>query len=186
MLTLALTGGILCLLTLIHIVVDFGFQTHNEAMRKHNNSFVRARHCLVYTLGFVPLFWFCNLSVYEWLFALNLLFWSHYIEDTYIPVMLWAKYVRRPPELNYRIRMEDGVCKVYRANGVPSTIPSMRFANVHSDKQQARLAQELLDTQGFRDFIDTTLGKVLMIVIDQAVHIFCLVPIAYMLVRHVL
>ena len=28
-----------------------------------------------------------------------ILFVSHFVEDTYIPVILWAKWIRRPPQM---------------------------------------------------------------------------------------
>ena len=159
LLEIALTGGFLAVLVFIHFFVDWIFQSHAEAMVKHNNPKIRAKHCLIYTLGFVPLLCFSNFSLLEWLFALNLLFWSHFIEDTYLPVYLWAKYVRRPPEMT-EPRKQTGL------DGYVSVLPP--------DPKV-----------GFVDFIQTPMGKILMIAIDQIIHICFLVPIAWMLMTHI-
>lgn len=158
-LEIALMGGIFSILIFIHFFVDWIFQSHSEAMVKHNNPKIRAKHCFIYTLGFVPLLFFCNFSVLEWLFALNLLFWSHFCEDTYIPVYLWAKYIRRPPEMT-EPRKEVGI------DGYVTVSPPDPKA-------------------GFVDFIQTPMGKILMIAIDQIIHIAFLLPIAWMILGHV-
>jgi len=136
---LGIFGGLFALLTLVHFIVDWLFQSHAEAMVKHNNPKVRAKHCLIYTLGFVPLLYFFEYTWVECFIALNILFWSHFMEDTYVPVFLWAKHIRKPPE------MAGGNDKI-----------------------------------GFKMFIDTTLGKILMITVDQIIHLSFLIPLAYM------
>jgi Protein of unknown function (DUF3307) len=144
---LALAGGLFAILTFIHFVVDWIFQTHAEAMAKHNNAKVRARHCLIYTLGFLPLLlvftWLGALTLLEFGICLLILFVSHFIEDTYLPVYLWAKYIRRPPEM----------------------------------KQENPKA-------GFVEFVGTPLGKILMIAIDQIIHLAFLFPIVWLVLRH--
>ena len=100
---LALLGGLYAVLTYIHTLTDFVFQSHAEAMVKHNHPKIRAKHCLVYTFGFVPLLCFCHFSFIEWVIALNILFWSHFYIDTYQLVYLWAKTIRRPPEMSIGI-----------------------------------------------------------------------------------
>lgn len=159
LLEIALMGGILAVLVFIHFFVDWIFQSHSEAMVKHNNPKIRAKHCLIYTLGFVPLFLFCHFSLFEWLFALNLLFWSHFAEDTYVPVYLWAKYIRRPPEMT-EPRKQKGV------DGYVTILPPDPKA-------------------GFVEFIQTPMGKILMIAIDQIIHICFLLPIAWMIMSHI-
>ena len=159
LLEIALMGGIFAILVFIHFFVDWIFQSHSEAMVKHNNPKIRAKHCLIYTLGFVPLLLFCHLSLFEWVFALNLLFWSHFCEDTYVPVYLWAKYIRRPPEMT-EPRKQTGV------DGYVTVLPPDPKA-------------------GFVDFIQTAMGKILMIAIDQIIHIFFLLPIAWMILSHI-
>ena len=83
---IALMGGFLGILTLIHFVVDWVFQSHAEAMVKHNNAWVRAKHCAIYTVGFVPFMELLHFSNWQWFIATNILFWSHFFEDTYFPV----------------------------------------------------------------------------------------------------
>jgi hypothetical protein len=158
LLEIALTGGLLSILVFIHFFVDWIFQSHAEAMVKHNNPKIRAKHCLIYTVGFVPFIALFHFSWVEWLFALNLLFWSHFCEDTYIPVFLWAKYIRRPPEMT-EPRKQTGI------DGYVSILPPDPKA-------------------GFVDFIQTPMGKILMIAIDQIIHIAFLLPIAWMLMSH--
>ncbi len=158
LLEIALAGGLFSILVFIHFFVDWIFQSHAEAMVKHNNPKIRAKHCLIYTIGFVPFMALFHLSWVEWLFALNLLFWSHFCEDTYIPVYLWAKYVRRPPEM-IEPRKQTGL------DGYVSVLPPDPKA-------------------GFVEFIQTPMGKILMIAIDQIIHIAFLLPITWILMSH--
>lgn len=158
-LEIALMGGIFAVLTFIHFFVDWIFQSHAEAMVKHNNWKVRAKHCGIYTLGFVPLLMFCHFSLVEWVVALNVLFWSHFCEDTYLPVYWWAKHIRKPPEMT-QPRKSTGV-DGYVTVGPPD--PKV----------------------GFVEFIQTPLGKILMIAIDQIIHIAFLFPIAWMILFHI-
>lgn len=105
--SLAQLGGLLFLLTFIHFIVDWGFQSHIEAMQKASNWKVRARHCTVYTGGFViPLFYM--LDPQGILVSLGLLWISHFLIDTYVPVYFWAKYLRRPPEMQDPISELEG------------------------------------------------------------------------------
>jgi len=133
----------LSILTLLHFVSDWIFQSHDEAMRKNSESLIRARHCFVYTviisavclLGFhLPLL---DVGIYA-----TILFISHYIEDSYLPVYLWAKYIRKAPEFS-----TPGVSELDR----------------------------------FKAFASTVLGKILLIVVDQIIHILYLGFIAAMM-----
>lgn len=156
--TLCLGGGLFAILGFIHWFVDFVCQTHFEAMNKHNNAKVRARHCAIYTLGFLPLLivlhvWGAFTTV-ELVIAMNVLFWSHFVEDTYYPVFLWAKYIRRPAEMAEPV-MSMG------ADG---------YVHVSPPDPKA----------GFLKFINTTLGKILMISIDQIIHFLFLFPLVWM------
>ncbi len=98
---LALGGGLFAIMVFIHFAVDWVFQSHAEAMAKHNNWRVRARHCMIYTLGFLPLIAFLSwcrvLHHSQYWLSLAILFFSHFVEDTYLPVYYWAKLIRRPP-----------------------------------------------------------------------------------------
>ncbi len=158
LLEIALTGGLLAILVFVHFFVDWIFQSHSEAMVKHNNPKIRAKHCLIYTAGFVPFMWLFNFTWLEWLIGLNILFWSHFFEDTYLPVYLWAKYVRRPPEMT-EPRKQSGV------DGYVSVLPPDPKA-------------------GFVEFVQTPMGKILMIAVDQIIHIAFLFPIAWMMMKH--
>src|ERR1700677_537230 len=135
-----LGGGFFALLAFIHFFTDWIFQSHAEAMVKHNNPKIRAKHCLIYTLGFVPLLFFCwhigALLAWQFVASLLILFFSHFYLDTYHGVFLWAKYIRRPPEMD-----------------------------IENKKS------------GFVAFIQTTLGKILMISIDQISHLLFLWPV---------
>lgn len=141
--TLAEIGGILALLTLLHFVADWVFQSHAEAMAKPTNHKVRAKHCLIYTAICCAALALCGsgLPVLAW--SAVLLFTSHFLEDTYLPVLVWARYIRKPPEMA----------------GVKLTI------------------------RDFQKFAETVLGKILLIAIDQIVHVLFLLPIASMVVQ---
>jgi len=129
--TIALAGGLFSVFTFIHFFVDWICQTHAEAMAKHNNSLVRARHCLIYTVGFIPLMFILGFNFWGWAIGLNVLFWSHFVEDTYVPIFWWAKYIRKPAEMQ-----------------------------TPNDPKK-----------GFIEFISTPLGKILMIAVDQIIHL---------------
>jgi Protein of unknown function (DUF3307) len=159
----ALSGGLFAVFTFIHFVVDWIFQTHSEAMAKHNNPWVRARHCLIYTIGFIPLLLVLGLAWWEILISINILFWSHFVEDTYLPVYLWAKYIRRPPE------MVDPWKETFR--NVDGSV------SIKVNPPDAR--------RGFLEFVQTPLGKILMIAVDQIIHLAFLFPIVWLVLRHI-
>ena len=103
--TLGLVGGLFVLLAFNHFVVDWGFQTHREATKKSTDWLWRARHCFIYMFGFLPNLLLMGLEPWELIAAQAILFFSHFIEDTYIPVYLWARYIRRIPGIRL-----DGIC----------------------------------------------------------------------------
>jgi hypothetical protein len=92
-------GGLLFLLTFVHFIVDWGFQSHSEAMRKAANPLVRAWHCTVYTAGVILVPFLLGVRDWDLLYSLGILWISHFIIDTYIPVYVWVRYFRRPPEM---------------------------------------------------------------------------------------
>ncbi len=147
--TLANLGGIFALLVLNHFVVDWVFQTHTEAMKKSTSALWRARHCLVYATGFIPLLWLLGLSWGTLGASWGILFVSHFFEDTYWPVFLWAKYIRRMPAI--------------RDIGLTS--------NGRYDRQTKERA-------AFKELFSTPLGVVLFITIDQIIHLLFLLPVA--------
>jgi hypothetical protein len=160
---LALAGGLFSILSFIHFFVDWVFQSHAEAMVKHNNAKIRAKHCAIYTIGFLPILFFCwsveALSIIQMLVCLAILFTSHFFEDTYLPVYLWAKYIRRPPQMTEPI-------KEATADGYFRVLPP--------DPKK-----------GFLSFVDTALGKILMIAIDQIIHLAFLFPIVWFILHNV-
>lgn len=156
---LALAGGIFALLTFVHFAVDWIFQSHAEAMVKHNNPWIRAKHCLIYTSGFLPFLLLCHLTWWEWLVALNVLFWSHFYLDTYHLVFLWAKYIRKPPEM-FQVTKTASVIDGY----------------VHISPPDLK--------KGFVEFVSTPLGKILLITLDQIFHLMFLWVIVYMAMKH--
>jgi len=97
---LGTAGGLFTVLAFVHFLVDWVFQTHDEALNKHHLWKWRVRHCLIYTLGFLPVLWLLGMSRSRVLASALVLFVSHFVEDTYIPVFLWAKYIRRMPQMN--------------------------------------------------------------------------------------
>jgi hypothetical protein len=161
---LALAGGLFAILTFIHFFVDWIFQSHAEAMVKHNNPKVRAKHCAIYTAGFVPILWFflvCGaLTPVQFWLSVAILFVSHFCEDTYIPVFLWAKYIRKPPEMTEPIKYWD------------------------NDKHG--FITEVNPKVGFVSFVQTPMGKILMITIDQIIHLAFLFPIVWMVIRNLM
>ena len=209
-------GGLLSMLVLVHFVVDWVFQTHAEAMAKHNNARVRARHCAIYTVGFGPILIYLGFRQWDLAAAMAILFFSHFVEDTYWPVVLWAKYVRSPPEMQWRVKwyshssfsspeqLRAGQGKVierpdklmlipppnWPASG-PDPLKREGVLNAASAKRlmaldfvkgagDIRRGQRELDRIGFIEFVGDALGKILMIAIDQIVHVCFLVPIVWM------
>ena len=98
---IAKSGGVFATLVFIHFVVDWVFQSHAAAMAKSTNSRIRGIHCAIYTAPFGVYMKLLGLSFPRISIGLLVLFVSHFFEDTYIPVLLWAKHVRKPPEFDY-------------------------------------------------------------------------------------
>lgn len=94
---LAAIGGLFALLTFAHFIVDWIFQTHDEAMRKAHEWSVRVNHCLVYAIGMTSACMVLRRDVPFIVGAFSIFFLSHFVEDTYLPVYWWMKYVRRVP-----------------------------------------------------------------------------------------
>ena len=163
--TIAASGGILFILTLIHFVLDWIFQSHETAMNKHNNPSIRAKHCLWYAFGFLPIMWLLHFQPWEFVFGLCWLFLTHYIEDSYLPVFLWAKYVRKPIIVSYQpvqLMLDNNM----------SIINCSSSDYFHSHPLSSR--------KDFAEFVDTQLGKILMITVDQIIHVVCLIPLVWM------
>lgn len=91
----AAAGGLFALLTFIHFFGDWLFQTQFEAINKSKSRRVRARHCTIYTLFFVPVLAMLTTTFVSFLACIVILWGSHYVIDTYVPVLLWARYLRK-------------------------------------------------------------------------------------------
>lgn len=136
------------------------------------------------------------------LFCIFILFTSHFIEDSYIPVYLWMKYIRRPPGMGIRIISDGGIISIRydsSLSGQSATMvdvpvdPNLR-GNMSGDildlisridsGLSAEAAEEEIRMKGFIEFIDTVLGKILLIAFDQIIHIIFLVPIAWALASY--
>jgi hypothetical protein len=112
--TLGTAGGLFAFLTFVHFFVDWGLQTHSEAMHKSTSWLWRARHCAIYTVGFVPAMLLMGFTTWDFVIGMAVLFLSHFVEDSYAPVYLWAKHIRRIPSVR-----EEGVPAFKRSFGQP-------------------------------------------------------------------
>lgn len=153
-------GGVFAILVFWHFFADWVFQTHKEALAKAKNHWVRARHCFVYAALFLPLFWLVGFRD-NWL-ALTILFVSHFFIDTYIPVMLWAKHLRKAPQFE----------------GVGRT----RVFQPWQDNVVDQVGYKT-DEDAFKAFAATNIGLVLMITMDQFLHIAFLLPVAWLMMQ---
>jgi hypothetical protein len=93
----ALTGGVFAVLVFWHFLADWVFQSHAEAMAKSKSNKVRAWHCLKYTVAFLPVLWLLHVPLASYVLVSGMLFFSHFFIDSYVPVILWAKYLRKDP-----------------------------------------------------------------------------------------
>lgn len=59
---IALIGGLFAVFVFNHFFIDWIFQSHSEAMVKHNHHWIRAKHCLIYTIGFFPIMCYLHYS----------------------------------------------------------------------------------------------------------------------------
>lgn len=184
----ARVGGYLCLLTFCHFAVDWICQSHDEAMRKTREWRVRARHCLIYTIPFAVILFSTSWNPLWSGLMTFVIFLSHFVEDTYLPILWWAKYVRRPPQMARRILVHEGhwVIDSYIPGKTPgepffSTPKEYEILGAGESRMSRQEAQRELDLEGFVSFVTEPLGKILLIAVDQIVHIAFLLPAAYML-----
>lgn len=167
------SGGVFAVLTLVHFIADWGFQSHSTAMAKHNDVWVRAGHCLVYTLPFLLLFWLLGVPILIIPGLANLLFWSHFLEDTYLPVYWWAKYVRKPTST----RLKAGVYAVNVNNVDPKTLSYT--ASMAYSGEAVEAVEDARDVWAFKLWMATPLGAILGITIDQVIHLVFLYLVAF-------
>lgn len=100
-------GSLFAMLSFIHFFGDWLFQSQFEAINKSKSWKVRARHCAVYTLFFIPVLYLMTNSLIIFLACVAILWTSHFVIDTYIPVALWAIYIRRIAELRQANNQEE-------------------------------------------------------------------------------
>ena len=96
---LAKAGGLFAILSFAHFFVDWFFQTHKGATSKAKDGWQRAIHCTLYTLlmSFIMIPMFGKFT-WGFFFSLGILWGSHFFEDTYKPVLWWARHVRKIPD----------------------------------------------------------------------------------------
>lgn len=151
-------------LVLCHFAFDWLYQTHAEAIAKSQNSGVRFWHCVKYSVPFVPVLWLFGMGFWERQLSLLILCATHYVIDSYVPVMLWAKYLRKAPQFD----LVD-----------PEKAKTMEG---WSDYRVEPVFYKT-DMEAFKAMASTPLGLILVITMDQFLHILCLLPIAYMAMR---
>lgn len=93
--TIALAGGLYVPLVFWHFIADWLTQTENAAQAKSHNMLILFIHCSIYTMLFLPVLVIFGMSWGDVWIASGVLFGSHFIGDTYLPVYWWAKYLRR-------------------------------------------------------------------------------------------
>jgi len=160
MISLSAVGGIFSILTFVHFFVDFGTQSEKEAMVKWKDTKVRAKHCAIYTCAFLPIFFLVGLGWIGSLLATIILFMSHMYIDTYEPVYLWCKYIRKPWQM-------EGPKKV---------------VELGDDKFEIITEESKNPMRGFETYAATPIGKILTITIDQICHLAVLLFIAELIV----
>lgn len=149
-------GSIFALAVFWHFIADWVFQSNQEAITKSRDSEVRAWHCIKYTaMMMLP---FIGMSIMgHWLVACAvgfILFVSHYVIDSYVPVMLWAKYLRKHPAFN-----------------------EYKYVEVRKGEYH-----KVTDDEAFMKMASTPIGLILIITMDQLFHIAFLIPVVVLMV----
>jgi hypothetical protein len=148
---------------------------------------------LVYTALYVPLLlllrirvshdvfgdggWECLWNTWQFWWSLGILWTTHFVIDTYIPVMLWAKYLRRAPQF------KDVVPPVMLTKEQLDNLMAGKGLVVGrgwSDKEVDRITYKN-DEEAFKAFFMTPIGSILCITMDQLFHIACLWPVAWLM-----
>ncbi len=149
------------ILVLCHFAFDWVYQSHAEAMAKSTDHWVRYVHCVKYAVPFAPVLWWFGMDVASVALSLAILFSTHYVIDSYVPVMLWAKYLRRAPQF-------ANVGKAFSLHAWQGAPSDERYAD---------------DIDAFKAMAATPLGLILVIVMDQFLHIACLLPVAFLALK---
>lgn len=181
--TFSNVGGVFGLLVFWHFVADWLFQSHKEALAKASFPTVRAIHCIKYTLAFLPIFWLLRAENLTVVWSMLTLLLSHYVIDSYVPVMLWAKHLRKAPQFDQVKRYGRRTAGTYvLPTGQPITFTGPEHAGrgwVDNEVDELTYAN---DKEAFKAFAGTPLGLVLMITMDQLFHIAFLLPVAWFIV----
>jgi hypothetical protein len=149
-------------LVLCHFAFDWLYQSHAEAIAKSQNKGVRFLHCGKYATPFIPILWLFGMNPGQIGLSFLILFGTHYVIDSYVPVMLWAKYLRKAPQFDLVVKVP------FKMNG-------------WHDKEIETTYKS--DIEAFKAVAGTPLGLILIITMDQFLHILCLLPVAYMAMR---
>ncbi len=139
------------ILVLCHFAFDWVYQSHEEALAS-----------VKYAVTFLPILWWFDMSAGAIAVSLTILFVTRYVFYSYVPVMLWAKYLRKAPQFN-------NVGKVFP--------PQPWQDKVIEERGYAT------DVDAFVAFAQTPLGLILMITMNQFLHIACLLPVAMLAMR---
>lgn len=150
------------ILILCHFAFDWLYQSHKEALAKAKDRRVRFWHCVKYAVPFAPVLWWFGMDVNAILVSLAILFGTHFIIDSYVPVMLWAKYLRKAPQF-------DNIGERPPLRPWQDKVVELRYYEN--------------DEEAFKAFASTPLGLILLITMDQFLHIACLLPVAALAMR---
>lgn len=94
------TGGIFAILMFVHLLADWMTQTDSMARRKTEESpWMLAVHSAAYAAAYIPILSLLFDQTSMIVSVVLTLFMSHGAIDTYAPVWLWARFIRRPPEM---------------------------------------------------------------------------------------
>ena len=134
--------------------MDWLFQSQSEAVAKATSPRVRAWHCLTYAAPFVPILYLMGLSggiiaCVAWLWL------SHFIIDSYVPLFLWAKHIRKFPGLANQEPDDESL--------LPPAVEGM--------------AEEQRQEAAFADLFHNPVSAIILITVDQIFHLICLWPI---------
>jgi hypothetical protein len=94
------TGGIFAILAFVHLFADLMTQTDFIARRKtEESSWMLIVHSATYAATYIPILFLLFDQTSMVVSVTLVLFMSHGAIDTYAPIWLWARFIRRPPEM---------------------------------------------------------------------------------------
>ena len=171
-----LGGGLFALLVFWHFFADWVFQSEKEALAKAENFWVRYRHVCTYTTLFVPFFWFVGFWNALTGVALCFLWLTHFFIDTYWPVKMWAKYLRRADQFKHVVTTTL-TKEQYEQFLSPGGLKTL----LHSGTVSLDDVKYPSDKEALRAMFATPTGAILCITIDQLCHIACLLPVVWLM-----